>query len=578
MAISSITPLTVFRLTTVLVVFCTCGVVGARASNQNTSMISLAVDLSLPAAKASSLPLKTVSPRYVSYTLDWWPPNDGCRPFGWGAHSSVLQVNLSSPKLRALVSAMGPSFLRIGGSLENIVEYDIPGKSSCWKGGPKRPCLNASRWDELHEFARATNSKIVFGLSYPQYPHDSGIWNSSQAEALFSYSFARNYSRKSTLYGFELGEELTKFKVGTPAFENYIAAYQNCSVLLEKIWSTDSSCTSKPKLLGPSPGMDWPNLARWFPSFLNRTRGTLDVAVYHSYNQIQITPQRKLYLNMTIPSGNLSTQHGSSPGDTGWQAQAMLQFVSKVNMDGRTGQKKPLELWLGEMGPHNRGGGDGNTSFTFASSFGYLDSLGTLARLDHQVVARQALVGGKYELLRCSTGGSICDVEPYPDYWVALLWKRLMGTIVLQAPAAMPTNSGPNSNAKKDAETIRFHAHCTRSDTRMGSITVAFSNMSVNETYAISSPLKLGTRRVEYILSGHLSNSDDSPELTFNASILELNGVTMKMGHTSNLPTLKGRNTPNDAQHPLIILPVTIGFIVFPEANATICKAPVAVE
>ena len=46
-----------------------------------------------------------------------------------------------------------------------------------------------------------------------------------------------------------------------------------------------------------------------------------------------------------------------------------------------------------------------------------------LSRLNHSVLARQTLVGGNYELLRCSSGQAAgpepaagCDLEPHPDY------------------------------------------------------------------------------------------------------------------------------------------------------------------
>ena len=78
-------------------------------------------------------------------------------------------------------------------------------------------------------------------------------------------------------------------------------------------------------------------------------------------------------------------------------------------------------------GPHN-GGGGGTFASTFVSSFGYVDTLGTLARLNHSVLARQTLVGGNYELLRCSSGqdagpepGTGCDFgfrATSPGYWV----------------------------------------------------------------------------------------------------------------------------------------------------------------
>ncbi|KAL3902995.1 MAG: hypothetical protein SGILL_010616, partial [Bacillariaceae sp.] len=374
----------------------------------------------------------TVDPRYVSFTLDWWPPDQGSPfppPAGWGPHANVLEVDLNNSKLRALVTALGPSILRIGGTMDKIVEYDFPEQGSICSNqskfsfdGHPPPCLNASRWDALHEFARATNSQIVFGLSYPETPAKDGTWNSTPAEALMRYSKQQNLMRHTSLYGFELGEELTRFEEGTPEFANYARAYHTCARLLREIFhkndSKDANISStRPLLMGPCPGMAWPTLATWFPSFLLATSGALDVAVYHSYNQIEYPD--KFYLNETVPSGNISTQHGTAPGDTGWQAIAMKGFMDDNN---RKREDIPIPLWLGEMGPHNGGGGRGLISSAFASSFGYMDTLGTLARLNHKVIARQTLVGGKYELLRCSTGiGGVCDFEPQPDYYLVAL-------------------------------------------------------------------------------------------------------------------------------------------------------------
>ena len=101
-----------------------------------------------------------------------------------------------------------------------------------------------------------------------------------------------------------------------------------------------------------------------------------------------------VYLNETIPSGSLSTApRGGSPGGIGWMAAAMATYAAAAG----------VPVWLGEFGPHN-GGGGGTYASAFVSCFFYLDTLGTLARLNHSVTARQTLVGGNYELLRCSSG------------------------------------------------------------------------------------------------------------------------------------------------------------------------------
>ena len=78
-------------------------------------------------------------------------------------------------------------------------------------------------------------------------------WNSSQAEALFAYSKQKGYSPATTMWGFELGEELTKFKVGTGAFHGYTASYRRGAKLLTSIFGTGSA--ARPKLMGPCPGM-----------------------------------------------------------------------------------------------------------------------------------------------------------------------------------------------------------------------------------------------------------------------------------------------------------------------------------
>ncbi|CAB9509870.1 Heparanase-like protein [Seminavis robusta] len=508
-------------------------------------------------------PAHPVDPRYVSFALDWWPPDKGCEPYGWGSHANVLDVDLKSPQLIAFTKALGPSILRIGGTLEKVVEYDIPEEGLHCIPESKSPCLNTSRWRDLHDFAVKTNCKIVFGLSYPQ--SQDGRWNATQATALLRYSQRHNLSRATTLHAVELGEEMSRFAVGTRDFDLYTAAYHECANLLKSIWEDEPA--AKPLLVGPSPGMRWPRLATWFPAFLNATTGALEAAVYHSYNQIE---PGKLYLNFTIPSGNLSTQQGSSPGDTGWQAEAMNNFVRSHN--NRHKDSPNLFLWLDEFGPHNHGGGTGNISASFASSFGYLDTLGSLARLNHSMLARQTLVGGRYELLRCSTGhAGRCSFEPYPDYWVALLWQKLMGTTVLDAPTAKRLSSRGTNHSW--IEPFRFHAHCTAD--RDGAVTVAFSNTSPE--WVSLDAQELGPTRIEYVLQGYLkANAHGSG---FNTSVVKLNGSVLRVGKDStHLPPLKGRTSSNLPDSPFMIPPISLGFLVFAQAMAPACSSHVAQE
>jgi heparanase 1 len=72
-----------------------------------------------------------------------------------------------------------------------------------------------------------------------------------------------------------------------------------------------------------------------------------------------------------------------------------------------------------------------------------MDALGSLATQGHKVLARQALFGGDYELI---DRGSF---TPNPDYWLAFLWPRLMGTRVLRLANPAGNRTG-----------LRAYAHC----------------------------------------------------------------------------------------------------------------------
>lgn len=57
-------------------------------------------------------------------------------------------------------------------------------------------------------------------------------------------------------------------------------------------------------------------------------------------------------------------------------------------------------------------------------SLWYAYELGAYAAAGVGLLSRQTLVGGDYELIDKVT------VTPHPDYYVALLWKRLVGSQV----------------------------------------------------------------------------------------------------------------------------------------------------
>jgi hypothetical protein len=108
-------------------------------------------------------------------------------------------------------------------------------------------------------------------------------------------------------------------------------------------------------------------------------------------------------------------------------------------------------VWVTETGQAACGGD--RWAATFADTPRYVDQLGLLAREGVEVVMHNTLAASDYALLDEET------FAPRPSYWAALLWRRLMGTTVLDAPRG---------------ESVRLYAHCLRG--RSGGVAIVAVN------------------------------------------------------------------------------------------------------
>ena len=98
-----------------------------------------------------------------------------------------------------------------------------------------------------------------------------------------------------------------------------------------------------------------------------------------------------------------------------------LAFYRRLRDEYEPG--KPM--WVTETADAACGGNP--WASTFLDTFRYLDQLGRLAKQGVQVVMHNTLDASDYGLLDENT------LEPRPNYWAALLWRKFMGTTVLEA-------------------------------------------------------------------------------------------------------------------------------------------------
>ncbi|KAG5039426.1 hypothetical protein JHK85_011902 [Glycine max] len=502
---------------------------------------------------------------FICATIDWWP-HDKCdyNYCPWG-DSSAVNLDLSHPFFAKAIQALKPLRIRVGGSLQDQVLYEVGSlKSPChpfqkMKGGLfgfSKGCLQMKRWDELNHFFDETGALVTFGLNALHGRHQishtvwGGDWDPSNAKDFINYTISKGYKIDSWEFGNELSGKGIGARVGA-------AQYGKDLIKLKEILRTlYKNSTFKPSLVAPGGFYN----KEWFDKLLQVTGpGIVNVLTHHVYN---LGPGSDEHLDRKI-----------------LDPECLSKVESIFSNLSETIQKYGpwSSAWVGEAGGAFNSGGR-SVSNTFVNSFWYLDQLGIASRYNTKVYCRQTLIGGNYGLLNTTT------FIPNPDYYrqVALLWHQLMGKTVLAASSDVFSPS------------LRTYAHCSKSRDGITLLLINLSNqthftLTVHDRVPVSnggnenaksihtensffSHLKkafswIGTKgsdvtfREEY----HLTPKDDY----LRSQTMLLNGIPLELTNDGEIPTLDP--LLNNVHSPIHLAPLSIAFIVFPNFDAPAC-------
>jgi hypothetical protein len=196
-----------------------------------------------------------------------------------------------------------------------------------------------------------------------------------------------------------------------------------------------------------------------------------------------------------------------------------------MGLRGKYNPNKPV--WITETA-EAAGGGDPFAA-TYLDCFRYLYQMGSLAKKGVQVIMHNTLAASEYSLIDQDTH------LPKPNYWCALLWKKLMGTVVLDAGST----SQPG---------VYLFAHNMPGTTDRVTLLVINTNRTNPVTINIPNDAN------QYTLTAD----------TLEAEQLKLNGELLKLTANDELPELKGK-----AVKPAnVVLPITsISFFTFADAG-----------
>jgi heparanase 1 len=433
-------------------------------------------------------------------------------------------VDLENPRLQKLAAALGPAYVRVSGTWANSTYFwdsDAP--------APEKPpagfngVLTRKEWRGVVDFARAADARLVtsFAIS-PGVRNGNGVWTSKEAEKVLAYT----ESIGGNIAAAEMFNEPTYASMGGAPkgydaeaygrdFKAFVAYIKNAD---PKLLVLGPGGVGEAGGLGQAPGM---KLIRSEDILRDEGPG-LDAFSYHYYGGVSQRCARMGAGALGMTPEKALTEH--------WLTLTLRDEEFYAGLRNKYLPGKPI--WLTETAETACGGDP--WAADFIDSFRYLTQLGELAQKNVQVVMHNTLDASDYGLLDENT------LEPRPNYWAAVLWRRLMGTTVLDPGAGKQPN-------------LYVFAQCLRG--KRGGVAVLAINADREQAGWISLP-KGSTR---YTLT--------APNLMGTA--VDLNGAELKAAADGSLPAMEG---VAQSAGTVDLKPLSITFFAVPGAENSACR------
>ncbi|KAF1506707.1 Inactive heparanase-2, partial [Eudyptula minor novaehollandiae] len=389
--------------------------------------------------------------------------------------------------------------------------------------------LTARSLDKLYNFADCSGLHLIFALNaLRRNPNNS--WNSSNALSLLKYSASKKYN-----ISWELGNEPNNYRTligrsvnGSQLGKDYIQLRS----LLQLIRTY-----SRANLYGPNIGRPRKNVIALLEGFMKVAGSTVDAVTWQHYyidgRVAKVTDFLKTRLLDTLSD--------------------QIRKIQKVVNTYTPGKK----IWLEGVGATSAGGMN-NLSDSYAAGFLWLNTLGLLASQGIDVVVRHSFLDHGHNHLVDQ------NFNPLPDYWLSLLYKRLIGPKVLAIHVAGLQRKHRPGRVIRDK--LRIYAHCTSYHNHnyvRGSITLYIINL-----HRSRKKIKLAGTLRDKIVHQYLLQPYGKDGL--HSKSVQLNGQPLAMVDDGTLPELKPR--PLRAGRTLVIPPLTMSFYVVKNVNALACR------
>jgi hypothetical protein len=441
--------------------------------------------------------------------------------FATSAYQKRDPIDLKARRLRMLARALGPAYMRVSGSWANSTYFQDDDEPAKAPPAGYQGVLTREQWAGVVDFGKAVEARILTSFATSEGARRAdGSWNPEQARRLFAYT----HSLGGRIDAVELMNEPNVSR--TPYAPD---VYARDHATLRSVVADVSSQTL---IVGPSStGEAGFKLFATPPEAMSTARllsgeppPRFDIFSHHFYGAVS---QRCKSLGER--RGTEVTTSTAEALSENWLARAdQAQTFYKAMRDRFAPGAK---IWITETAQTACGGDP--WAATFLDTFRYVDQLGRLAKQDVAIVFHNTLAASDYALIDDVTW------QPRPNYWAALLWRRLMGEVVL--------DSGLSQGD------LHVYAHCLRG--HPGGVALVAINLSRSEP----ARLNLSAKALRYSLASE----------EFESSRVTLNGRPLSLTRNDHLPEIVGKPT---RRGPISFAPTSVTFLGIPGAENAACR------
>lgn len=464
-------------------------------------------------APASMPRIGTIDQRFQSYNIEmvevtggnFWKPY-GVKPkTASDLYAYRPPIDLTNDRLRRLAAALAPAYLRVSGTWANATYFSDSDEAPLVPPVGFDGILTHRQWSGVIDFSEAVGARIVTSFATSGGTREAdGAWTPEQARRLLAYTrslggsiAAAEFMNEPDLVSVDnktKGYDPTAYGRDFRTFLMFVRqAAPEMMILGHGTIGTTETVSDMFAAAGPG----------------------IDAVSYHHYGAVSAR-----CAGTQTPEAAVSDQ---------WLSRTDRTFAFYRTIRDRFAPGKPI--WLTETAEAACGGNP--WASTFLDTFRYLDQLGRLAKAGVQVVIHNTLAASDYGLLDERT------LTPRPNYWGALLWRRLMGTTVLDSGTQVRTS-------------LHVYAHCLPA--MPGGVTFLVINTDLGSSYALTLPI--------------VSERYTLDAATLQDAVVRLNGHSLALEADDELPRIDGVTVRAGV---INFAPATITFLTIPTAGNKAC-------